>query len=293
MSIKIYGTTVIDNSRNLTSIEAAIFTGTGYIKVPSGTDAQRPVSPSDGMFRYNTTSNTFEGYVSGAWVENLHTGNITPTHIPEDATHRWTTDAEKTSWNTAYTHSQATHAPSTAQKNSDITKAEIEAKLTGTISTHTHNIDPFPIGSISFHASSTAPSGFLKCNGANVSRTTYADLFAIIGTTFGAGDGSTTFTLPDLRGEFVRGWDNGRGVDTSRVFGSAQASAFASHRHGDRDWYVYWTDQQSYHGPGTVIPHLTYDGHMYYNKRSASIDLAAGGAETRPRNVALLACIKY
>lgn len=67
MAIKINGTTVIDNSRNLTSIEAATFTGTGYVKVPSGTDAQRPVSPVAGMFRYNTTSNTFEGYVSGAW----------------------------------------------------------------------------------------------------------------------------------------------------------------------------------------------------------------------------------
>lgn len=67
MAIKINGTTVIDNSRNLTSIEAATFTGTGYVKVPSGTDAQRPGSPSNGMFRYNTTSNTFEGYVSGVW----------------------------------------------------------------------------------------------------------------------------------------------------------------------------------------------------------------------------------
>lgn len=180
-----------------------------------------------------------------------------------------------------------------AQKNSDITKAEIEAKLTGTISTHTHNIEPFPIGSISFHASSTAPSGFLKCNGANVSRTTYADLFAIIGTAFGTGDGSTTFTLPDLRGEFVRGWDNGRGVDTSRVFGSAQADAFASHRHGDKDWFYYHNDQQSYHGPGSIIPHLTYSGHMYYANRGGSVSAAVGGTETRPRNIALLACIRY
>ena len=73
-----------------------------------------------------------------AWVENLHTGNIAPTHIPEDATHRWATDAEKMNWNSAKTHADSAHAPSTAQKNSDITKAEIEAKLTGTISTHTH-----------------------------------------------------------------------------------------------------------------------------------------------------------
>lgn len=67
MAIKISNVTVIDNNRNLTNVEAATFTGTGYVKVPSGTDAQRPGAPADGMFRYNTTTNTFEGYVNGAW----------------------------------------------------------------------------------------------------------------------------------------------------------------------------------------------------------------------------------
>ena len=56
--------------------------------------------------------------------------------------------------------------------------------------------------------------GWLKANGAAVSRTAYGDLFAKIGTVFGSRDGSTTFNLPDLRGEFIRGWDNGRGVDS-------------------------------------------------------------------------------
>lgn len=68
------------------------------------------------------------------------------------------------------------------------------------------------VGVIGFFAGSSAPSGYLKANGALVSRTTYATLFAAIGTTFGAGDGSTTFALPDLRGEFLRGWDDGRGT---------------------------------------------------------------------------------
>ncbi|WP_336145552.1 phage tail protein, partial [Klebsiella pneumoniae] len=67
--------------------------------------------------------------------------------------------------------------------------------------------------------------------GAAVSRTTYAALFAVTGTVFGVGDGSTTFNLPNLRGEFVRGFDNGRGIDTSRVFGSAQSGAVESHNH--------------------------------------------------------------
>jgi hypothetical protein len=72
------------------------------------------------------------------WVEVLHTGNISNTHIPVDSTHRWATDAEKANWNGAYTHSNQAHAPSNAQKNSDITKAEIEAKLTGRLTSHYH-----------------------------------------------------------------------------------------------------------------------------------------------------------
>lgn len=63
----------------------------------------------------------------------------------------------------------------------------------------------------------TAPTGTLECNGTTVSRSTYARLFSIIGVMYGAGDGSTTFNLPDFRGEFLRGWDHGRGVDPDRA----------------------------------------------------------------------------
>ena len=62
-----------------------------------------------------------------------------------------------------------------------------------------------PTGSIIMYGATTAPTGWLLCDGSAVSRTTYADLFAIIGTTFGAGNGSTTFNLPDLRDRFVVG----------------------------------------------------------------------------------------
>ena len=89
-----------------------------------------------------------------------------------------------------------------------------------------------PSGTVLYFAGQTAPAGWLKANGAAVSRTAYAALFAAIGTTYGAGDGRSTFNLPDLRGEFIRGWDDGRGVDAGRVFGSAQAHALQSHQHG-------------------------------------------------------------
>lgn len=88
-----------------------------------------------------------------------------------------------------------------------------------------------PAGAIQLFAMNTVPTGWLECNGAAVSRTTYANLFAAIGETYGAGNGTTTFNLPDLRGQFVRGWDNGRGVDPGRAVGSQQNSANQAHTH--------------------------------------------------------------
>jgi microcystin-dependent protein len=88
-----------------------------------------------------------------------------------------------------------------------------------------------PSGSVFCMAVATVPSGYLECNGAAVSRTTYAALFAIIGTTYGTGNGSSTFNLPDLRGEFVRGFDHGRGVDSGRSINNPQGASNASHNH--------------------------------------------------------------
>ena len=81
------------------------------------------------------------------------------------------------------------------------------------------------VGEVAFFARQSPPSGWLKANGAAVSRTTYDALFAAIGTIFGAGDGRTTFNLPDLRGEFLRGLDDGRNIDGGRRLGTAQGDA--------------------------------------------------------------------
>ena len=88
-----------------------------------------------------------------------------------------------------------------------------------------------PSGSVFCMAVATVPSGYLECNGTAVSRTTYSVLFAVIGTAYGTGNGSSTFNLPDLRGEFVRGFDNGRGVDSGRSIASSQSSQFGQHNH--------------------------------------------------------------
>ena len=74
-----------------------------------------------------------------------------------------------------------------------------------------------PIGSLMPYAGTTTPAGFLLCSNVAVSRTTYADLFAVIGTTYGVGDGTTTFNVPDLRGRIIAGLDNMGGTTASRL----------------------------------------------------------------------------
>lgn len=104
--------------------------------------------------------------------------------------------------------------------------------------------DAIPTGAIFTFPMTTTPTGYLVCDGSAVSRTTYADLFAILGTTYGAGDGSTTFNLPDYRGQFLRGLDSGSNNDpdaSSRLdrgdgitgdnVGTIQNDALSSHLH--------------------------------------------------------------
>ncbi|MBY0317917.1 MAG: tail fiber protein [Reyranella sp.] len=76
-----------------------------------------------------------------------------------------------------------------------------------------------PAGCIMPYAGAAAPDGWLLCAGQAVSRTTYADLFAAIGTAYGVGDGSTTFNLPDLRGRVAAGKDDMGGSDAGRLSG--------------------------------------------------------------------------
>lgn len=78
-------------------------------------------------------------------------------------------------------------------------------------------------GCIFWYASETIPEGFLLCDGSLISRTNYAGLFAIIGTTFGTGDGSTTFGIPDLRAKFIRGAGSSDGY--SATFGRSQEAS--------------------------------------------------------------------
>ena len=163
-----------------------------------------------------------------------------------------------------------------------------------------------PTGSVHLMASTTAPSGYLKCNGAAVSRTTYADLFNEIGTAFGAGNGSSTFNVPDLRGEFVRGWDDSRGIDSGRNFGTAQSDQNKQHNHSatstvtDPGHNHVYIDQQA-HNEG-YRPWKAGDndcGQRNKNTSNAFTGISVstsiandGGNESRPRNIAMMYVIK-
>ena len=154
-----------------------------------------------------------------------------------------------------------------------VPKQQLEAAIASSI----------PSGSVLAFAMLLPPTGWLKANGAAVSRTAYASLFAAIGTTFGTGDGSTTFNLPDLRGEFVRGWDDGRGVDSGRALGSSQAGQMPSHNHT--------IPVSGGAGGGTEI--IGNSGQAPATLITGSAGGTSNGSENRPRNVALLYCIKF
>jgi microcystin-dependent protein len=156
------------------------------------------------------------------------------------------------------------------------------------------------VGQVCFFGMTAAPEGFLKANGAAVSRTTYAALFAAIGTTYGAGDGSTSFNLPDLRGEFPRGFDDGRGVDSGRAFGSAQGDAIRNITGSvstGHSLHLYSGSGASGVFDMTGSTGATVGGSAGSGFfRAFNIDASRQvptASEARPRNVALLACIKF
>jgi len=178
-----------------------------------------------------------------------------------------------------------------------------------------------------FNPGGSPPTGWLKCNGAPVSRTTYAALFAAIGTTYGSVD-SNSFNLPNLRGCVVRGWTDGSVFDSGRVYGSTQADQNKSHDHGGatggqsanhtHSGTTSWAgdhshSQSAYDGStnGSAFAHSGVSGGKYtlttgtaggHNHTITTGGASAGhvhsiaadgGSEVRMRNVAMTYLIKY
>ncbi len=149
------------------------------------------------------------------------------------------------------------------------------------------------VGSIAIFPYQSIPSGYLECNGQAVSRTTYADLFAKIGTTYGAGNGTTTFNIPDLRGEFVRGWDNGRGVDASRTLGSTQLETRIAENIGIfNNTSNVVTSAQLVLNPDNKTASSTYQSYTLGTSSWTSNFLGTQLLGVRPRNVSMVYAIK-
>lgn len=160
------------------------------------------------------------------------------------------------------------------------------------------------------------PDGYLECSGQSVNRNTYAALFAVIGTRYGSNSGST-FNVPDLRGEFVRGFDNGRGADSGRSIGSFQQQDNRVHAHSATSSH----GSQSVHAHSYNISHVAHTNvyaktHQFADARMSLIDttnmgnptgavhaqnanlggitttIGNDGSESRPRNIAMFYIIK-
>ncbi len=182
----------------------------------------------------------------------------------------------------------AVTVPNTFSDGTVISAADINANFTALAE------GGVPEGTVLTWAGTPPPAGYLLCDGAEVSRATYAALFTAIGTAWGTGDGSTTFHLPDLRGRFLRGVDGAVGNDpdagsrtaintggnTGDLVGSVQADEIISHTHlhGAAPIAQSGSDRKAAQVGNAVV----YDA-----------TTATGGSETRPKNAYVNYIIKY
>ena len=169
-------------------------------------------------------------------------------------------------------------------------------------------VDVEPAGIIHAYAGQVVPTGWLHCDGAPVSRTVYSDLFNAIGTAWGSGDGSTTFNLPDLRGRFLRGVDDGSnhdpeastrsaiqpGGNTGDNVGSYQEDAFQGHWHNILypNTGAVGGNLSIYLSTNTGVPNILV------NKATNPVNDGSNGTprialETRPDNAYVKYIIKY
>lgn len=151
-----------------------------------------------------------------------------------------------------------------------------------------------PAGTMMWYLAQTPPEMHLVADGSLRRRSLYPELFAVIGTTYDRSVSAEYFRLPDARGEFIRGWDGGRGIDNGRAFGSAQTDEFRSHKHAmpisgnSDDMFENLSDTKRIRV--TLVNDSDWNNVFGYHKDDYT---ASGGTETRPRNIALLPIIRY
>ncbi|MGP6458517.1 phage tail-collar fiber domain-containing protein [Pseudomonas parakoreensis] len=160
-----------------------------------------------------------------------------------------------------------------------------------------------PVGAVLAFPTGIVAPGYLELDGSVQSIATYPDLAAFLGTTYNKGDeGAGNFRLPESRGEFLRGWDHGRGVDGGRNVGSAQTDLFKAHNHRYFDETGATLDPAGVwqagkvNGAAAAISSGAFlsavDAGVTMQTVTAVTTVDAGGAETRPRNIAVMWCIK-
>jgi len=193
-------------------------------------------------------------------------------------------------------------APTVVVADNEVTTAKIldanvtDAKLAATLNLSSKTVTlpatiSLPAGAVMSFAMNSAPAGWLAADGTEYAKTgTYAALFAAISTTYGetngsGGAGTSHFRVPDLRGYFVRGSGTNSDGTAAGTFGAKQADAFGSHQHS-------YTD----HTPSSSLVGVQGGANNIW-QASASSPLRTttfeGGTETRPKNIAMLYCIKF
>ena len=250
-------------------------------------------NPAEGLLLYQTNDVKgfyyFDGtewhhFYSTAEISSIGSGNII-------------TDAERTILNSA----MQDLSTNSITELSDVTNAGSGQIITQTERDKINSLQNNPAGTILVFAGETLPEGYLWCDGKPYLRTEYPNLFTAIDENWGAGDGSNTFNIPDLRGQFLRGMDrdNGSGLANNdpdiadrtdiegntvgNIIGSLQDDQFKSHNH---DLFAY----QNYTGSGgqryfRQISDASYVEHNYTAN--------SGGSETRPKNAYVNYIIKY
>ena len=254
--------------RTATTARAGVVVLASNSETQTGTDANKAVTPASLASR--TATDTRAGIVELADNTETQTGTDTTRAVtPASLASRTATNARAGIVELADN--------TETQTGTDTTRAVTPASLASAASLFV------PPGAVLPFAMNVVPSGWLAANGAAVSRTTYAALFAAIGTLYGVGNGSTTFALPDLRGYFVRGSGTNSDGTASGTFGAKQADDLKSHTHS----YLAPNINQK-HDLGTGQTHV--GGGLASNTGATP---AATSIETRPKNIALLYCIKF
>lgn len=154
--------------------------------------------------------------------------------------------------------------------------------------------DGVPIGATIMWDTETPPTGYLERNGGEISRATYSELYAVIGTTFGVGNGSTTFNLPSNCGEFPRAWDHGAGVDLDAASRTDRGDGTVGDHMGTKQgWQI-----QSHNHPqkGGAYP-AQVGGASNFTGTTSGATLpystgSTGGNQTNPVNFNTMFCIK-